>query len=455
MMTLERVLAKKDIGCLAKEVHHLLGRRCCVLSPQGRVLLHDGEVEALSAAAHPVSLDGEILGEVRGCEAAQGLASVLAHLVRIERDKKAILRDALEKYKEISLLYEVSEKFATNLDPQQVGRLVIDQALLLLRADFAGVFLCRSQGGLDLLAASGDDEASGVVSLRLAGVTSVFLESGKSEIVNDVATDVRYQPCCRGLCALMAASLKVKSAVIGAIVLGTAAPHTYTAEELQLLSSLAAQAAAAIENARLYERQQKLFFSTIAALAETIEMRDPYTGGHTRRVMEYSLAIGLEMGLADREMVNLRLAASLHDIGKIGIDDAVLRKPGSLSPSERLAIQKHSEYAFDILRHVEGLDEVVAGVRGHHERFDGRGYPDALNGLDIPLIARIIAVADAYDAMLSARPYRRALPASVCREELLRHQGTQFDPEVVDAFLRTAANESSAAQGEAECPKSS
>ena len=174
------------------------------------------------------------------------------------------------------------------------------------------------------------------------------------------------------------------------------------------------------------------------ALAEALEKRDYYTGGHTNRVSAYCMSIGNRLSLGEKETESLWLASILHDIGKIGVADRVLQKPGQLDNEEFALMSRHSEYGSEILSHMKSHRAVVPGVRGHHEKYDGTGYPDRLKGSDIPLVARIICVADAFDAMTSDRPYRKALSSREAFAELKRCRGTQFDPDIVDVFL--AAN---------------
>lgn len=207
----------------------------------------------------------------------------------------------------------------------------------------------------------------------------------------------------------------------------------------ELLSALANQVAVAIENAILYEDLKETFFDTAAALAETIEKRDPYTGGHTRRVMVYSVALAEELGLGRAEIEQIKLAAILHDVGKVAIADEVLRKPGALTDQELETMRSHSSASAEIVARVSRLADLIPAVRGHHERVDGGGYPDGLSGDRIPLSARIIAVADSFDAMTSDRPYRKGMPVTVAIEELQANSGTQFDAHVVSAFLTLLA----------------
>ncbi len=179
---------------------------------------------------------------------------------------------------------------------------------------------------------------------------------------------------------------------------------------------------------------RSLFLSTIEALVGSLEAKDSCTEGHSRRVTIYSLFIGKKLNLDDQLLNNIRITGILHDIGKIGISEAILNKPGSLSDSEFKVIKQHPIIAEQILRSIPQLDEIRKAIRHHHERYDGAGYPDGLKGEDIPLISRIIAVADCYDAMISDRPYRSALSKEIAIDEIMKNKGSQFDPKIVDAF---------------------
>ncbi|MBA7578365.1 Cyclic di-GMP phosphodiesterase response regulator RpfG [subsurface metagenome] len=157
--------------------------------------------------------------------------------------------------------------------------------------------------------------------------------------------------------------------------------------------------------------------------------------------MEYSTCIGEELGLSDDEIQRLKLAAILHDVGKIGIPDYVLLKKGKLTDEEFETIKKHPDYGDDIVRNVKQLQHMIPGIRHHHERYDGSGYPDGLEGNEADIVARIIAVADAFDAMTSDRPYRKSLNQLLALEELKKYRGTQFDPDAVKAFMKVYRNQ--------------
>ena len=182
---------------------------------------------------------------------------------------------------------------------------------------------------------------------------------------------------------------------------------------------------------------QDTYLMTIEALAAAVEARDPYTHGHTRRVEEYATIMATALGATEAEISALRRACVLHDIGKIGIEDTILRKQARLEPEEAIRMQKHPVIGVDMLKGIDFLDPVLPLIRHHHERWDGNGYPDELHADEIPLGARILAVADAVDAMTSDRPYRAARTFEYAKTEILKGSGTHFDPEVVTAFIKS------------------
>jgi putative nucleotidyltransferase with HDIG domain len=186
----------------------------------------------------------------------------------------------------------------------------------------------------------------------------------------------------------------------------------------------------------LLTKQQALFASTIENLVRAIELRDAYTGEHSQRVTRFATLLGQQLQLPAKDLELIRVGAPLHDIGKIGIDDAILRKPGKLTPAEFEVMKTHTTMGAEIIAKVPDLASVVPIVRSHHERWNGSGYPDGLQGKNIPRLARIVAVGESFDAMVFDTPYRRGQAAEIAFAEIERQQGLQFDPEVVTAFLK-------------------
>lgn len=212
----------------------------------------------------------------------------------------------------------------------------------------------------------------------------------------------------------------------------------FTKDDLLLADALAAHVSAGIEAATLLRKQRELFLKTIIMLAQMVELRDEYTGGHTQRVTRYAMLLGEYLGLSEDELELIHIGTPLHDIGKIGIADAILRAPRRLTEEEFATMQTHTTLGAEYLQTIPELHPIIPIVRNHHERWDGTGYPDRLAQEEIPRIARIVAVADAFDAMTSDRPYhpqRQGRSASEAFAEVEQQAGRQFDPHCVAGFL--------------------
>lgn len=433
-VSLRSLVMKKEVRRIIEQIMSLINTPVFIQDLEGMTLL--GGIDQALPFRYPVEIENRTIGWVYGGEQSSVLASLLSCLANQELEKKSLGREALEKYKEITLLYDLSEKLTASLDPAEVAQLVIDEAKRLIEADNTSVMLVNEENSmLEVIASSGKELHPGEGLKTGAGIAGSVLLTGRAEIINDIPSDLRYVHGAIRVSSLMCAPLKIKDRVIGVIYISSEDPVQYTAEDLKLLSAIAFQAAADIENARLYDSLKETFLTTVYTLAETIEKRDPYTGGHTKRVMNYSIAIGKVLGLSEVEIGKLELAAVLHDIGKIGIKDCILLKKRKLTAPEFDEIKMHTIYAEEILNHIKHLRDIIPGVKYHHERYDGTGYPEKLRGDNIDIIARIIAVADAFDAMTTDRPYRKGLSLQMAFKELRINAGTQFDPEVVKAFF--------------------
>jgi putative nucleotidyltransferase with HDIG domain len=210
----------------------------------------------------------------------------------------------------------------------------------------------------------------------------------------------------------------------------------FSKDDLHLADALSANVSAGIECAQLLRKQREMFLNTITILAQAVELRDQYTGGHTNRVTVYASLLAQELDLSPEDLNLVKTGTPLHDIGKIGIPDAILNKPGKLTPAEFEIMKTHTTKGAKILEQVPDLHPVIPIARSHHERWDGHGYPDGLKGEAIPRLARIVAVADAFDAMTSDRPYRQGMAAEVAFAEVEKQKGRQFAPDCAAAFLR-------------------
>jgi putative nucleotidyltransferase with HDIG domain len=350
-----------------------------------------------------------------------------------------------ERAKRLILLSKLGRILNSTLDHHEVRRRAIEAATQLMKAEVGSLLLIdEEKQQLYFEVALGDKEET-VKKFTLGmgeGIAGWVAKSGKPLIVNDPKKDSRFF---RGVDErtefrtrnIMCVPVKVKERVIGVLeAINKKKGEKFDRGDLSLFVSLADQVAIALDNARLYQDLEEMFFQTAESLADAIEKRDPYTGGHTQRVTSYSLAIARHLQLKPWEKRCLKIAAVLHDIGKIGIEDHILRKPEPLNSEEYNTIKGHTRMGAEILEHIRQLRDIVPGVKYHHEQMNGSGYPEGLRGEETPFIAKIVAVADTYDAMTTDRPYRKALGKETAISELRKGSGIQFDREVIGAFIR-------------------
>ncbi len=360
----------------------------------------------------------------------------VVHVVQRGLEKQRMAAENL-RLREALSLYKVSEAIAASLSLDQVLETVADSCIHELSADLYAAWLDDGEGGFferQHLRGAGLPEGANVGTIDPQAVVRRLGEAGQI-----LEQGVRGLHCFKSepdlpLVSFMSVPLKIKHKIIGFLVVASYT-QTRRLEEGQrkLLSIIASRAAAAIENARLYEDLQATFQQTIEGLAKAIDKMDRYTAGHSDRVAQYAVHLARVIGLGPVEVEIVRQSALMHDIGKIGCV-LNLNKPGKLTNDEYDAFKKHPTYGRDILDPIKFLHPLIPGVHLHHERWDGRGYPLKMKGHEIPIIARIIAVADTYDAMTSDRSYRRALPHAVAIAEIQRCSGTQFDPDVAHGF---------------------
>lgn len=350
------------------------------------------------------------------------------------------------RVEELEGLLEIGVELAGTLDLSRVLALALHKAEELCRAESSSIWEVDEETQELFFRVVRGAAAGGIQGLRIPwgqGIVGSVAASARAEIVNDVAADSRWTGDAGvGFTtrAILTVPLVAQGQVVGVLqLLNPLGGEGFAAEDLRRMKLFAGPLAQAVANARLYVAQKRQFLDTITALSEAIEKRDPYTGGHVRRVVAYSLLLGAEIGLDREELETLRMAATLHDIGKIAVPDEVLRKPGHLGIEELDVMQRHALDGAEIVGRIRDLRHLLPGVRSHHERVDGKGYPDGLTGEELPLLARIIAVADTYDAMTTDRPYRRGLPSEVASQEIGNGAGSQHCPQVVAAFQRLAA----------------
>jgi response regulator RpfG family c-di-GMP phosphodiesterase len=360
----------------------------------------------------------------------------VVHVVQRGIEKQRMAAENM-RLREALSLYKVSEAIAASLSLEQVLETVADSCLNEVRGDLVSTWLSSGEGPLferQHLVSPGLLEGAALGRLDPQRIIEqlrpdqLLLEQG-----NKGARFFETQPSLP-LNSIVAVPLRIQQRLIGFIALCSFTKgKRFDEGQRKLLSIIASRAAAAIENARLYEDLQGTFQQTIEGLAKAIDKMDRYTSGHSDRVAVYATFLASKLGLSPAEVEIVRQSALMHDIGKIGCV-LNLNKPGKLTKDEYEVFKKHPVYGRDILDPIKFLHPLIPGVHLHHERWDGGGYPLRMKGNEIPLIARIISVADTYDAMTSDRSYRRALPHEVAIAEIDRCRSTQFDPDVAGTF---------------------
>lgn len=324
--------------------------------------------------------------------------------------------------------------------------MVLDQAMETLQAEAGSLWLFTEDGTELLPLVARGPKADGLKGLRLKrneGLAGQVASSMEPLLISDVGADPRWAKRFDDATGFVTRSLLCvpminKGKSIGCLqLINKQGGRLFSDRDLYLFMSLAGQSAVVIENSQLYSRLDLLLVSLIRTLSSALDARDPYTRGHSERVSQYSVAIAKGMGLTQEELDSIEKVALLHDIGKIGVRDHVLLQQGPLNDEQWAMMKSHTTIGARILEIIEPrslVGEWFKGALFHQERFDGRGYPQGLAGGDIPLVARIIAVADTLDAMTTDRPYRKGMSFAEAAAEIERCSASQFDPEAVRAF---------------------
>ena len=347
--------------------------------------------------------------------------------------------DPERRLAEYEMLLEIGVKLSGTLDLPTVLEMALETAEEVCRAETSSIWDVDEDKQELFFRVVRGRAAGEIRHLRVPvgqGIVGSVAQSAAAEVVNDVASDARWHGDPKGFQtrAILTVPLVVQGNVIGVLqLLNPVGRERFTDGDLRRMRLFAGVLAPPLQNARLYAQQQSQFLKMVTALAETIDKKDPYTGGHVRRVVSYSMLLGAELGLGRGLLKDLWLAATLHDVGKIGVPDRILGKPAPLDREEAEVMKRHTVDGSEIVSHLAN-PAVLVGVRNHHERVDGRGYPDGLGGDELPLVARIIAVADTYDAMTTSRPYRAGLPPERAAAEIFGAAGSQLCPSVVAAF---------------------
>ena len=369
-------------------------------------------------------------------------------IVKLNKSFKNLVHKRAEKLKlanrEIKSFYEIENKLISTSDVTKILESIVNTVPRLLKASGCLVRIVdETKLKLNLKAAYG---VSGAFQKRAQellmgeGISGTVARTGVPIAIRNISGDKRlkFQKGClkEGMRSLLVVPITFKGGLLGTIIVYSKKARNFTHAEVNLLSAFAAHTAIALNNAILHNKVHINYYNTIVTLVRAVEARDPYTCGHSERVTGYALKIAKSINLNRKDMNLLMYAGKLHDIGKIAIPDFILKKKTALTPMEMEVIKAHSAKAVEMICHLKFLESCFPSIKYHHERYDGRGYPDGLKGNNIPFMARILSIADAFDAMTSERPYRKALTIEEAIEEMKRNSETQFDPNLVKSFLK-------------------
>jgi putative nucleotidyltransferase with HDIG domain len=369
-------------------------------------------------------------------------------------NKFATLRDDFQarfdaQQKKLGAVVGVGSVINSALGLKRVLEEVMDSIIKLMKAERGFLMLKDAQGGLSVQIARGmahvdlnkkDFEISNSLVKKVVDSGEAILTTNAQE---DPRFDRQVSVMTYHLLSILCAPLKVKDNLIGVIYVDNRVQSgTFEKEDLHIISSFSNQAAVAIENARLFDGLQasnaeleQAYQATLEGWVRALDLRDKETEGHTQRVTSLTEKLAKAMGIQGDMLLHIRRGALLHDIGKMGIPDGILLKPGALTPDERQLIEKHPVYAYEMLSPIHFLQPALDIPYCHHEKWNGTGYPRGLKGEQIPLPARIFAVTDVWDALVSDRPYRKGLDPQDVKEKIRADSGTHFDPTVVKTFL--------------------
>ena len=368
----------------------------------------------------------------------------LASQIGMVMENASLFSQHNEEIRRLEALSSASGVVNSTLELKQLLKLLMELAAKTLHAEASSILMVDEASGDLVFEVATGEKSSQVKEIRVPkgqGIAGAVAESIKGLLIPDASKDERFFKKADEKTSfvtrnMIAVPLVARGKCIGVMeVLNRLGGETFSVEDMDLLQALGHQSAIALQNAQLYENLQESFLATVRSLAQAVDAKDSYTAGHSSRVTQYSVLIAEEMKCSEDEIRNIRMSGLLHDVGKIGIRDSVLSKPGHLDDEEFAIMKSHPSVGAGILKPVRQLKDVIPGVLNHHERFDGKGYPMGLQGEEIPLAGRIIGVADAFDAMTSDRVYRPRLSDEIAVAELKKHSGTQFDSRMVKAFL--------------------
>lgn len=349
--------------------------------------------------------------------------------------------DARQNQRQLIILHDMDRSILSGLSHRGVMNAVVDKLMSLLKADAAAILTMNKYYGFkEVFSNNLSSNVRKNIKLEDNGFFTSVIANRKPLIISKISKDedegfigtIRNE----GFMAYMSTPIIAKGGIpTGVLMLYSRKPRNYTKQELNLIEAINSRIGMVLDRAWLIERIQEINFESVRALVGAIELRDPYTIGHSIQVADLSLSIGQELEFSERNLNLIEFAGLLHDVGKIIVPESILQKNGKLTNEEWKIIKMHATHSAKIIEPVANLRTVRTWILHHHEKWDGSGYPEGRKAEQIPLQSRILAVCDAYSAMTGNRPYRNALTEEEARDEITRVAGKQLDPKIVDIFL--------------------
>jgi HD-GYP domain-containing protein (c-di-GMP phosphodiesterase class II) len=408
------------------------------------------ELAAANTAHQPVVTSELTALSLVGDEGGQTLLrravdlSKLGFLSRAaKQESENTLLESAQRY--LSTLQHVSDVLSRASSVEGLFDLILSEILEVMKGDRAAILIRDAPGGADadvnvVAVRSRAGLAGGNMVLSRTVVNDV-LEQGISCFTHDALSDVRYVSgesiVRQRIRSVMCVPMRTTDEILGVLYVDSQATHEFSEAELELLAAIGNQAGIAVHRARLLAEVEQLFFDVTKAIAAIIDAKDGYTHRHSERVAAFAVRLAQQLGLTDAERSVIELSGLLHDVGKIGVPDAILNKPGKLTDEEFVEMRRHPGHGAAMLANIQSakVAQLLPGVKYHHERWDGGGYPDGLKGEEIPLLGRILAVADFLDALTSDRAYRKGLSFDAVIAMIQEQSGRAFDPGVVAAAV--------------------
>lgn len=423
--------------------------RTVYLSPGDVINIGEAELEILSAKKAEtdkvlLDLSSDMFEESTGQQIKKRFEGSEEDLVKkLEKPtEQSDAEAAAAAHQSLATIYKVTNLLHQKEDLGDIFNTMMTTILEVFKADRGFLVMFNKERGVyePVVTRTGPTCLPGYKVALSSTILSESIKNGLSVLTSDASRDARFQSgesvFLNRIQSAMCVPVESREGILGAIYLdNVSATGAFTPGDLELLTAIGKQAGVAIRRATLVEELESLFYGTVQSLTAAIDAKDPYTRGHSERVSLYSEIMASELGLSKEVTRHLKLSCLFHDIGKIGVPEFILNKPAKLSLDEYERIKEHPVIGANILSTIKNIEPMVHGVLYHHEWYDGKGYPEGIAEEGIPLIPRIIAIVDSFDAMTSDRAYRKALLLDLVTEQFTRGVGTQFDPKLAQMAL--------------------